>query len=203
MDSQCRLKLVETQYDRSLANNIIINHHSYVPTVDTVGRHIDYLIYWDKILCGMIGIGSATYPPCKDVLHYTNLSKSQYKQAFNSFANNWKFCLCRHDIKNLGTMSLKQLRSRCQEDWFTKYGDHLEYLITFVGSNKTGSVYLADNWKLIGETSGLPPHKSVSMKWDLADLENKFITPTGEDKKLIFIYTLPQFNSKSKLNKLF
>ena len=28
-----------------------------------------------------------------------------------------------------------------------------------------GAVYKADNWEMIGETAGLPEHKSSSMKW--------------------------------------
>ena len=202
--SRCNLVCIQTRYQQALANSIIVNNHSYVPTVETVGRHIDYLIYYDNCLCGMIGIGSSTYPPCKDILRYVNLSKSEYKDKFNTFANNWKFCLSRHNIPNLGTMVLKELRLNCQHDWYKKYGDVLEYIITFVGSGKSGSVYLADNWKCIGTTSGLPKHKSVSMKWDINDLDSKFVKPTGENKKLIFIYKLPKYKGVSNgTNKLF
>ena len=43
-----------------------------------------------------------------------------------------------------------------------------------------------DNWEMIGETAGLPKHKSSSMKWDNSDeLKMKFVKPTGENKKLI------------------
>ena len=201
---QCELKIIQTGYDRAVANSIIVNNHSYVPTIDTVGRHIDYLIYYDNSVCGMIGIGSSTYPPCKDILTFLNISKDEYKNTFNNFANNWKFCLSK-SVPNLGTQALRCLRSRCQDDWFLKYGDELKYLITFVGDNKSGSVYKADNWKLIGETSGLPEHSSVSMKWDLPDLNNKFVTPTGENKKLIFIYCLQnhRYDKSNVISSLF
>jgi hypothetical protein len=47
---------------------------------------------------------------------------------------------------------------------------------------------LADNWKKIGETAGLPAHKSSSMKWNNnAELKELFVKPTGENKKIIFI----------------
>ena len=75
--------------------------------------------------------------------------------------------------------------------WKFKYGDDLKHIITFVGAGKSGSVYLADNWKKIGETSGLPSHKSSSMKWNTKqELKELFVKPTGENKKIIFIKTL-------------
>ena len=42
----------------------------------------------------------------------------------------------------------------------------MKYLITFVAGGNNGAVYKADNWTLIGKTSGLPSHKSLSMKWN-------------------------------------
>ena len=55
-----------------------------------------------------------------------------------------------------------------------------------------GAVYKADNWKQIGKTAGLPKdRKAFSVKWDSAEhLKETFLPPTGEDKKLIFIYKL-------------
>jgi len=41
---------------------------------------------------------------------------------------------------------------------------------------------------MIGETAGLPKHKSSSMKWNnKKELKELFVKPTGENKKLIFI----------------
>ena len=41
---------------------------------------------------------------------------------------------------------------------------------------------------MIGHTSGLPEHKSVSMKWhSKEELKELYVKPTGENKKLIFI----------------
>jgi hypothetical protein len=60
--------------------------------------------------------------------------------------------------------------------------------MTVVGANKNGAVYKADNWKEIGQTAGLPPHKSSSMKWDSKEgLKEKFVKPTGENRKIILI----------------
>ena len=95
-------------------------------------------------------------------------------------------------IPNLGTQILKQLRKEAPIAWKNKYNNDLTHIITFVGANKNGAVYLADNWIRIGETSGLPAHKSSSMKWNTGkELKELFVKPTGENKKIILIKTIP------------
>jgi len=184
-----QLQLVESDIQKKLVKNIIEKHHSYVPTAKSVGRRIDWLIYEDDKFpsecIGMIGIGSSVYPPPKDMLNYIGMSKNEYKDNFNSFANNWRFCMTK-SIKNAGTKILKQLRELAPIEWKNKYGDNLTHLITFVGGGNNGAVYKADNWNMIGETAGLPKHKSSSMKWDSGEqLKQKFVKPTGENKKII------------------
>jgi len=185
-----QLQLVESDVQKKIVKNIIEKHHSYVPTAKSVGRRIDWLIYEDDKFpsecIGMIGIGSSVYPPPKDMLNYIGMSKNEYKDNFNSFANNWRFCMTK-SIKNAGTKILKQLRELAPIEWKNKYGDNLTHLITFVGGGNNGAVYKADNWNMIGETAGLPKHKVVSMKWNnKEELKQLFVKPTGENKKLIF-----------------
>lgn len=185
---------VTTPEQKELVKNIIENNHSYVPTNSSVGRRIDWLIYYDNGLLpeciGMIGIGSSVYPPPKDILNHLGVSKEQYKTIFNTIANNWRFCFSK-SIKNAGTQVLKQLRQKAPGAWKQKYGDELNHIITFVGAGKNGAVYLADNWKKIGETAGLPQHKSSSMKWHTGEeLKQLFVKPTGENKKIILIKDL-------------
>lgn len=184
---------VSTPEQKMLVKNIIENNHSYVPTNASVGRRIDWLIYYDDgstllpECIGMIGIGSSVYPPPKDILNFLGLSKNEYRDRFNTIANNWRFCFSK-SIRNAGTQTLKQLRLKAGEAWKRKYGDNLTHIITFVGAGKNGAVYLADNWSKIGETAGLPKHKSSSMKWNNKDeLKELFVKPTGENKKIIFI----------------
>jgi len=185
-----KLIMADSLEEKEIVKNIIIEHHSYVPTYKSVGRKIDYLIYFKEEIIGMIGIGSSTYPPCKDMLSYLNISKEEYRRQFNTFANNWRFCLKKR-INNVGTGVLKKLRNQSQDDWKNKYGDSLKYLITFVGGGHNGAVYRADNWNFIGQTSGLPNHKSSSMKWNTnKELKSLFVKPTGENRKLIFIKSL-------------
>ena len=194
MKSKIKLELVTLKAQSDVVKDIIINHHSYVPTHKSVGRRIDWLIYHEEYLngllmmrpVGMIGVGSSVYPPPKDILKYINCSKSEYKEIFNTMANNWRFCMS-ENIKNAGTQILKQLRNLAPIEWKKKYDNDLKYLFTFVGGGNNGAVYRADNWNLIGETAGLPKHKSSSMKWNSKEeLKTLFVKPTGEDKKLIF-----------------
>ena len=189
-----KLEVVNSDIQKNIVKRIIKNHHSYVPTYQSVGRRIDWLIYDDDTFplqaVGMIGIGSSVYPPPKAMLEYMGLSKSEYKDVFNSVSNNWRFCM-KKSIKNGGTQILKQLRLLAPKAWKEKYGDNLKYLITFVGGDNNGAVYKADNWKMVGETAGLPKHKSSSMKWNTKEeLKKLFVKPTGEDKKLIFMRRL-------------
>lgn len=184
------IELVTTKKQKEEVKNIIETYHSYVASAASVGRRIDWLIYyeedWNLPECiGMIGLGSSVYPPPKDLLLKVGLSKNEYREVFNSFANNWRFCLKRK-IPNAGTQILKLVRNNCQQVWKEKYGDDLKHLLTFVAGGNTGAVYKADNWEVIGQTSGLPAHKSSSMKWDTGEqLKEKFVKPTGENKKII------------------
>ena len=185
------LELVQTDIQKKMVKDIIEKHHSYVPSNRSVGRRIDWLIYDDDKFpskcVGMIGIGSSVYPPPKDLLRYVGMTKSEYKDNFNSFANNWRYCMTK-SIPNAGSQILKQLRFHAPVEWNRKYGNFLTHLVTFVGGGNNGAVYKSDNWEMIGETAGLPKHKSSSMKWHNKDkLKELFVKPTGENKKLIFI----------------
>lgn len=181
------IQLVITPEQTAVAKRIVEMHHSYVPTYNSVGRRIDWLVIVDGRVVGMIGIGSSVYPPPKDLLTYLGVSKNEYRSIFNTIANNWRFCLS-ETIPNLGTQVLKLVRNDAPLVWKQKYGDDLKHLITFVGANKSGAVYKADNWTMIGYTAGLPKHKSSSMKWNNSEeLRTRFVKPTGENRKMIFV----------------
>lgn len=196
------LEEVKTKEQKDAVREIIENYHSYVPTSDSVGRRIDWLIYEEDGFgvrpVGMIGLGSSVYPPPKDILIEMGVSMEQYRSIFNSIANNWRFCMVK-SIPNAGTQILKQLRTIAPAAWKQKYGDDLKILITFVAGGNNGAVYLADNWKIIGKTAGLPEHKSSSMKWDNAEqLKEKFVKPTGENQKIIFYKDIRSKREKKK-----
>lgn len=182
------IRIAETKFDKDIANQMVIQYHSYVASARTVGRCIKYIISYDGRDVGTFWIGSGFKPTPKSILNHFNKSQSEFDKMFNSVADNKRFCMV-EQIPNLGTQILKNIRNRAKEDWYDRYGDDLIAIITTIGNGKRGSVYLADNWKNIGETSGLPPNrKAVSMKWDNAEgIKDKYVKPTGENKKIILI----------------
>ena len=119
---------VKSKEQKTIVKNIIETYHSYVASNSSVGRRIDWLIYEDDSFpqypIGMIGIGSSVYPPPKDILNELGVSKTEYKDLFNSIGNNWRFCMTKK-IPNAGTQILKQLRLLAPIAWKEKYGDEL------------------------------------------------------------------------------
>ena len=180
--------IADSKYNKKLADSIVVNHHSYVASSRTVGRCIKYLIYYNDELVGTFWLGSGFKPTPKAILNYFNKSQKEFDELFNTVADNKRFCMIK-PIPNLGTQILKNIRNRAKKDWYEKYGDNLKGIVTTIGDGKKGSVYLADNWVKIGETMGLPKdRKSVSMKWDNKEqIKEKFVKPTGENKKTILI----------------
>lgn len=182
------IHIAETAEQKTIADNIVNKHHSYVASPRTVGRCLKYLITIDNEYIGTFWLGSGFKPTPKAILNYFNKSQKEFDLMFNTVADNKRFCMAKQ-IPNFGSRLLKELRKRARTDWQKKYGDDLIAIVTTIGGGKSGSVYLADNWKKIGETSGLPSNRmSVSMKWDDSEnIKQKFVKPTGENKKLILL----------------
>ena len=182
------IRIAESKTDKHIADNIVMQYHSYVSSPRTVGRCMKYIINYDGRDVGTFWVGSGFKPTPKSILNHFNMSQSEFDGIFNEVADNKRFCMMER-IPNLGTQILKSIRNRVRSDWKNRYDDDLRAIVTTIGGDKTGSVYLADNWKLIGETAGLPTNrKSVSMKWDGKEsIAEKFVKPTGENKKRILI----------------
>lgn len=183
-----KIRIAETDYDKKIADQMVIQHHSYVASARTVGRCIKYIINYEGRDVGTFWIGSGFKPTPKDILRHFGKSQSEFDKMFNEVADNKRFCMVER-IPNLGSQILKAVRDRARADWKNRYGNELRAIITTIGADKNGAVYLADNWKIIGETAGLPAdRKSVSMKWDDKEqIAEKFAKPTGEDRKKILI----------------
>jgi coproporphyrinogen III oxidase len=188
MKENVGVKMVETEEEKKVANDLVLQYHSYVPSIKTVGRTIKYLISFENNVVGTFWIGSGFKPTPKAILNYFNVGQKDFDKMFNKVADNKRFAM-KQSIKNVGSSALKIIRKRAKQDWKDKYGDDLIAIITTIGSGKSGSVYMADNWKFIGETAGLPKNRtSVSMKWnDTTEIKKRYVKPDGKDKKKIFI----------------
>ena len=183
------INIATSESDKKICDQIVIDNHSYVASVKTVGRVIKYIIRYENDVVGTIWLGSGFKPTPKSILEYFNKSQSEYDSMFNSVADNKRFCLTK-SIPNLGSQVLKGIRNRAKQDWYNKYNDDLLAIVTTIGADKRGSVYLADNWELIGKTAGLPKErKSFSFKWDQGKEHLKTETGwiDGKDRKLILI----------------
>ncbi len=188
-------------HEKSLANEMVLKHHSYVASIKTVGRVMKYLIKFDDRLVGTFWLGSGFKPTPKAILNYFNMKQAEFDKIFNEVADNKRFAMV-ESIPNLGSQVLRKVRERAASDWLEQYGDNLRAIVTTIGADKSGAVYLADNWKLIGETSGLPTNrKAVSMKWNDADeIAQRYVKPSGENKKLILV--TERLTSKAKDSQL-
>lgn len=182
------VRLAISNEDKAIANKIVLEHHSYVASTKTVGRCLKYIATYEGKDVATFWLGSGFKPTPKALLNFFKKSQKDFDKIFNEVADNKRFCVSAR-IPNLGSQILKAIRLRAKKDWFEKYNNNLQAIVTTIGGNKKGSVYLADNWIKIGETAGLPPNrKSVSMKWDDAEsISNKFVKPTGENKKIILL----------------
>ena len=183
-----KIRIANSLEDKEIANKIVLQHHSYVASTRTVGRCIKYIINYEDQDVGTFWLGSGFKPTPKALLNYFQKSQKEFDKIFNEVADNKRFCMATK-IPNLGSRVLKEIRQRAKRDWYEKYGNNLLAIVTTIGGNKKGSVYLADNWVQIGETSGLPAtRKSVSMKWDDKNIiTERFVKPTGENKKIILL----------------
>ena len=139
------IKLVRVPKGNKIFANLYLSH--YPGSLGIVGRQINYLIYRDGKIVGIIGANS---PPLK----YKKFEDIFGKGKEKSYLNNNVFCLVDHS-KNLGTQVLRKFRTIIQKDYFEKYGDKLLGLVTFVEPPRRGSVYKADNWIYLGETKGI------------------------------------------------
>ena len=185
------IRIAETNEDKNIANKIVIDFHSYVSSPRTVGRCIKYLISYNTKDVATFWLGSGFKPTPKAILNFFKVSQKEFDKMFNEVADNKRFCIKENPIPNFGSQILSRIRKRATTDWFNKYGNNLKGILTTIGNDKNGAVYLADNWKVIGKTAGLPKrNKSVSMKWNTKDeISERYIKPTGENKKLILITT--------------
>mgnify|MGYP006292469113 CR=1 FL=1 len=183
-----KIYIADSKEQKDLANKIVMDFHSYVKSPRTVGRCIKYLIEYNEEVVGTFWLGSGFKPTPKAILNYMGMSQQEFDLIFNEVADNKRFCMAK-SIPNLGSRILKEIRCRAKSDWLELYGNNLKAIVTTIGNDKKGSVYLADNWIKIGETAGLPANrKSVSMKWDDSEgIKSKYVKPTGENKKTILI----------------
>jgi len=131
------------------AEQFVNENHSYIDWADRPSRKMYWLLYEDDCLVGVFGLGSAFARP-KPMADFM----SEHDISFNELGNNIVFCMSGQEDRNAGTKFLGLVRRDAKEWWQERYGDTLRAIQTFILPPRNGAVYRADNWQLIGETSG-------------------------------------------------
>lgn len=157
----------------------IDTYHSYVRYKDSPTRNIRWLVYESEKgnLVGAIGLSSATIAVAvRD--NYIGWDNKQRMKKLCHLANNSRFCIIPDSnkyIKNIGSMTLRQLRIQGAKRWKEKYNDELVLIETFVDpirkdnyngfDKRIGSIYKSDNWMEIGQTQGNHIRKTPLKLW--------------------------------------
>src|SRR3990167_9160952 len=148
------LKLVPKSHP--VFSTLFLTH--YPESKGVVGRSLNYIIYQNKKVVGIIGVNS---PP----LNYKKFNTFFGKGNELKFLNNNVFKLIITE-RNLGTKVLKLFRKTVKEDYKKRYEEDLIGLITFVEPPRTGAMYKADNWAYLGITEGVKCHRRGDLgKW--------------------------------------
>jgi hypothetical protein len=167
-----------TPTENKVYKEVIDKYHSYVKFKCSPNRRINWLVYENLSgnLVGAIGLSSATIAVSSRDKFIGWDNKTKMKNL-GMLANNARFCLIRDNftLKNVASMTLKQMRIVGSKRWLEKYNQPLVLLETFVqperneelDGNKTrsGASYLSDNWIKIGYTFGNSIRKSPIGLW--------------------------------------
>lgn len=168
-----------------------IRDRHYVDNNGTHGQQIHFLIHYNGGVIGIISGASAVYA-VKDRDKYFNINKSNRKEILPHIINNNVFRLEKH-IPNLATYILSRWRKLSAKIWEDIYGADVIGFETFVveEDHRKGTLYKADNWIELGETTGsTKKHSGLKNK-------HKRIKTT---KKLIFANKIKDYPDKKYLS---
>jgi len=124
-------------------------YHSYIRWADRPSRKMYYRLYQNGEMVGVCGLASAYAKPKKIAT-----VMEHFDVAYNEAANNIVYCLHGSLEPNAGSHFIRLVREDAAIWWEERYGDRLKMIQTFILPPRNGAVFLADNWVLLGETSG-------------------------------------------------
>lgn len=153
------IRLLSTHDEREQAKSFVNTNHSYIQWADRPSRKIYWSLWENERMVGVFGLGSAFHRP-KAVQDYME----RHTLAFNEVANNIVYCLSGHTDRNTGSKFLALLRRDAIRVWRERYGDTCRAFQTFILPPRTGAMYKADNWHVIGMTSGTSSLRAKTIK---------------------------------------
>src|SRR6266446_1694308 len=131
-----------------------IRDRHYVPNSGACGQQFHFLIHYDDEIVGIISGGSAVYST-RNRDGFFRITNTIRENALNGIINNTVFRL-EDTESNLATLCLSMWRSIVSYLWEAAYDVKVFGFETFVveADYRKGTLYIADNWKFTGETSG-------------------------------------------------
>lgn len=153
------LTRITTPEQRKLAQQFVNSKHSYIDWAPRPSRLLYWLLHeeggkypWGQIV-GVFGLGTMFNAP-KTVADYMKT----HDIGFNQVGNNIVYCLHGHQGKTAASQCLKLIRDDSVKWWHERYGDVLKAFQTFIlpleDGYRAGTLYKADNWDMVGMTSG-------------------------------------------------
>ena len=145
----------------------IDNYHSYIKYSDRPSRKMYWNLYENSKMVGVFALCSVFSKPksVKDFMLKHGLQS-------NEVANNIVYCLNGQQDKNAGTKFLRLLREDAITWWKERYDDDLKAFQTFILPPRNGAIYRADNWQVIGKTSGNAQRIRTIPKQDIHKYKN-------------------------------
>ena len=131
-----------------------IRDRHYIPNAGACGQQIHFLIRYKNEIVGIISGGSAVYATRKRD-EFFQITHNTRENTLNGIINNTVFRLEENE-SNLATRCLSMWRSIVSYLWESAYEVKVFGFETFVVEEdfRKGTLYKADNWELVGETSG-------------------------------------------------
>ena len=134
------------------------NRH-YIPNNGCHGQQLHYLVMVDGQHLGVISGASAVYGvKARDL--FFGIDHAKRKVQLNSIINNVVYRI-EGAPRNVPSQALAMWRKRIAADWEFLYQVKVAGFETFVieadlddGRTRTGALYRADNWSMLGLTSG-------------------------------------------------
>ena len=165
-----RLEQVRRTYNETTFNSLISEHH-YLGYTQPVGEHLKYMAFsHDRPIACLAWGSSPWYIGDRD--RFIGWSREIRERNLFLIANNTRFLILPW-IKApcLASHLLALNRSRLSQDWKQAYNHPLYLVETFIDPRFLGTCYKADNWILVGKTTGRGKlsnsHKQVLSKKDI------------------------------------
>jgi len=156
-----------------------IRNKHYVENKGTHGQQLHFLIWHRGNLVGIISGASSVYAVASRDRFFNIPKDRKQRQSLYlpAIINNTVFRL-EHHAPNLATQSMRRFREVSATLWEELYGVPVIGFETFVVETewRKGTLYKADNWTLVGRTSGsTKSHKGLKAKSQRQDTIPKLV----------------------------